>query len=182
MNIDKLPTTTVLLHICCGVCAAWPVQKLREDGHTVVGYFYNPNIHPEEEYQKRMEAARKAADALELDLIEGLYDPDSWFAAVSGFEDEAEGGKRCDICFRMRLEETKRKAKELGIPSVATTLTVSPHKDAKKINKIGKITDPAGYLEYDFKKTDGFSVSKRFSKSHDLYCQKYCGCKFSARL
>ncbi|MCX5749121.1 MAG: epoxyqueuosine reductase QueH [Candidatus Saganbacteria bacterium] len=170
---------TILLHVCCGVCAGWPVQKLREDGHVPVGYFYNPNIHPEDEYLKRLAAAREISKALEFELIEGYYDPARWLEAVKGLEDEKEGGKRCEVCFRMRLEETGRKAKELGISNFTTTLSVSPQKSSKKINDAGKSVHPKAFTECDFKKDDGNKKTRNLAKRFQLYCQDYCGCRFS---
>jgi predicted adenine nucleotide alpha hydrolase (AANH) superfamily ATPase len=159
----------------------WPVQKLREEGQVPIGYFYNPNIHQEEEYLKRLEAAKKIAKVLEFELMEGPYEPDAWLERVKGFESEKEGGKRCEICFRMRLEETYRKAKELEIAFFTTTLSVSPHKDVKKINKAGKSVHSEAFIEYDFKKNNGFKRSHDAADRHGLYCQVFCGCVFSRK-
>lgn len=157
----------------------WPVQRLREEGHTPIGFYYNPNIQPEEEYQKRLEAARKIAKRLEFELIEGVYEPDLWLERVKGLEDEKEGGARCEVCFAMRLEAAYEKAKELGIPNFTSTLSVSPHKDIKKINKAGKNIDPEAFLDIDFKKNNGYKKSHDLAKQHGLYCQTFCGCVFS---
>ena len=170
-----------LLHICCGVCASWPVEKLRADGYEVQGFFYNPNIHPEEEYLKRLAVAQTVSKLLNFDLIEGKYEPDAWFLKVKGLEAEAEGGSRCTVCFRMRLEETGKKAHELSIPFFASTLTVSPHKNAKVIEQEGGRAGGEAFLKYDFKKQDGFKKTHDFAKQNGLYCQNYCGCKFSVR-
>jgi len=170
-----------LLHICCGVCASWPVEKLRSEGYEVSGFFYNPNIQPEEEYRKRLAVAQKVSQLLNFGLIEGEYDPDAWFLKVKGLEAEAEGASRCTVCFQMRLEETARMAGELNIPFFASTLTVSPHKNAAVINELGEKAGGQGFLRYDFKKQDGFKKTHDFARQNGLYCQNYCGCRFSIR-
>ncbi len=171
----------VLLHICCGVCLGSVVQKLRADNYEVEGFFYNPNIYPEEEYSKRSETVKEASRILNLELITGGYDKDKWIERIKGFETEPEGGQRCLICFKLRLEETARKAAQLNIPHFSTTLTVSPHKETVIINKIGRVISDSGFLPYDYKKEDGFSHSMEFTKKHNLYRQKYCGCIYSFR-
>ncbi|MFA5097163.1 MAG: epoxyqueuosine reductase QueH [Candidatus Margulisiibacteriota bacterium] len=171
----------VLLHICCGVCASWPVEKLRSDGYEVAGFFYDPNIQPEEEYIRRLTVAQKVSQLLNFDLIEGKYDPDAWFLKVKGLETEAEGGLRCTVCFQMRLEETARMARKLNIPFFTSTLTVSPHKNAKTVEQEGGRAGGDTFLKYDFKKQDGFKKTHDFAKQNGLYCQNYCGCRYSIR-
>jgi predicted adenine nucleotide alpha hydrolase (AANH) superfamily ATPase len=169
----------VLLHICCGVCASWPIEKLRVDGYLVEGIFYNPNIHPAEEYERRLEAIKNVADTFGFKLVVGPYDKENWFTRVKGLEGEPEGATRCLACFRMRLEYVSRKAAEWGFDYFATTLSVSPHKDTGKINEIGVSINPDKFLAYDFKKMDGFRKAMHFSKEHNLFRQNYCGCIFS---
>jgi epoxyqueuosine reductase len=169
----------ILLHICCGVCSGWAIEKLKNDGLEVVGFFYNPNIHPEIEYNKRLAAARQAAELHQIDLVAGEYSPENWLAAVKGLEKEPEGGPRCAVCFRLRLEETCRKARELGIERFTTTLTISPHKSFELIRGLGKSLSPEGFIDYNFKKEGGFQKSSDFSRQHGLYRQNYCGCVFS---
>ncbi|MFA5105211.1 MAG: epoxyqueuosine reductase QueH [Candidatus Margulisiibacteriota bacterium] len=181
MSIVNPIGNTVLLHVCCGVCLGWPVHKLRDEGYCVVGYFFNPNISSQEEYSKRLSAAKKISKALELELINVEYCHDKWLKAVTGLEGEKEGGYRCGICFQMRLEETYRKAGELGLNKFATTLTVSSHKDFNVISKIGKGINGKKYLAFDFKKEDGFKKTRDLARQNDLYCQNYCGCEFSIR-
>jgi len=171
----------ILLHICCGVCSSWPVEKLRQDGYEVTGVFYNPNIQPIDEYERRLEAARKACSIQGIELIEAPYDSANWLALTRGLEKEPEGGKRCAVCYRTRLEYTASKAGELGIGRFTTTLSVSPHKDAVLINKIGKESGGAGFKEYNFKKEDGFKKANKFSLGQGLYRQNYCGCVYSRR-
>ncbi|MBU0567677.1 epoxyqueuosine reductase QueH [bacterium] len=172
---------TVLLHICCGVCGSSVVERLREEGFTVKGFFYNPNIHPRQEFGKRLEVAHRTSRILDFELIEGIYDKESWFKATEGEGNEPEGGRRCEICFRIRLEQTYKKSCRLGADYFATTLSVSPHKDLLAINKIGKELDKERFLERDFKKRDGFKKGIEFSKEHNLYRQNYCGCIYSRK-
>lgn len=169
----------ILLHICCGVCASSVVERLKKERVEVTGFFYNPNIHPEEEYKRRLEVAQQVARILNFPLIEGAYDNENWFKLTTGLEDEPEGGRRCEVCFRMRLEKTREKASELGIPYFTTTLTVSPHKNAMLINKIGKELGKGSFIERDFKKMDGAKLAMDFAKRHNLYRQNYCGCSGS---
>ncbi len=166
----------ILLHICCGVCASSVIERLREDGFEPIGLFYNPNIHPEEEYKRRFEAVRVLSEAMGFSLIEGSYEKERWLELTRGFEKEPEGGRRCETCFSLRLEKTFQRSKELKIP-FTTTLTVSPHKDSQLINKIGK--GFSAFQEYDFKKRDGFKRSLDMAKRYNLYHQNYCGCVYS---
>tara|TARA_Y100000310_G_scaffold339368_1_gene431836 strand:- start:3962 stop:4444 length:483 start_codon:yes stop_codon:yes gene_type:complete len=156
------------------------ITELKKD-YNVTLFFYNPNVHPAEEYDKRLGEAKKIAKLLKVPLIEGDYDTKKWLDAVKGHEDDKEGGKRCEICFRVRLEETARLAKEKGFDLFTTTLTVSPYKNADVINKIGKELEKYNvkFLSADFKKKDGYRKSIELSKEHKLYRQHYCGCIYS---
>jgi len=171
----------ILLHICCGICSGWSVEKLRQDGYKVTGIFYNPNIQPQEEYERRLEAAKKACAVQDIELINAPYDSGRWLSLTKGSENEPEGGKRCSVCYRMRLEYTALKARELGIEHFTTTLSISPHKDSALINRIGKEIAGECFKEYNFKKEDGFKKSNQFSLTHGLYRQNYCGCVYSIR-
>lgn len=170
---------TILLHICCGICSGWAIEKLKIDGFQVVGFFYNPNIQPEEEYAIRLAAAQKASGFHQIEFIAGQYDTGKWHQRVKEFKNEPEGGKRCPICFEFRLEETWKKAKELKIDYFTTTLTASPHKNFELISQIGKSISADGFIPYNFKKEDGFKKCADFSKKHGLYRQNYCGCIFN---
>jgi predicted adenine nucleotide alpha hydrolase (AANH) superfamily ATPase len=173
----------LLLHVCCAPDATVPYQRLKDE-YEVIAFFYNPNIHGEEEYQKRLHEVERLAKLWDFPLIVGEYNVEQWFSAVRGLEDEPEGGKRCEVCYSLRLEETAKLAKELGCEAFATVLTISPHKKAEKINAIGKEAGERhgiAYLESDFKKKDGFKESVRISRELNLYRQNYCGCRFSMR-
>ena len=171
----------ILLHICCGICAGYSAERLRQDGFQVRGFFYNPNIYPTEEYKKRLEVARTVAQNLSFELLEGPYEADEWLSLSETLKNEPEGGKRCELCFRLRLAKTAAKAQELNIPFFTTTLTISPHKDASVINRVGKELSPEGFKEYDFKKKDGFKKTTQIAKKLDLYHQHYCGCVYTIK-
>jgi len=171
----------VLLHICCGICASGTIEKLKSYGFAVTGYFYNPNIHPEEEFQRRLAVCEEVARLCGIPLLTGAYDQKAWFSEVTGLEQEPEGGKRCEVCFRMRIRESWKKAQDMGIFALASTLSISPHKDSAMINRIGKTECGLSFLEYDFKKQDGWKIANAFAKEHSLYRQHYCGCTFSRK-
>ena len=171
----------VVLHICCGVCAAGVFEKLADEGHQVLGYFYNPNIHPQEEYQKRLEAARKVAEEMEFPLEAGIYAPEVWFEATGSLENEPEGGLRCEVCYRLRLMETALYSEKQGGDIFTTTLTVSPHKSADVINRLGQELGGDRFLARDFKKQAGFQRATVLAKKWALYRQNYCGCEYSRK-
>ncbi len=175
---------TLLLHSCCAPCSSSVVEQLKLYFEITI-YYFNPNIHPKKEYQIRLEENRWfAREIMEIEFIEGEYDPRIWFEAVRGLEQEPEGGRRCPICYRLRLEETAKKAKDLGFKYFTTTLSVSPHKRADWINEIGlELEEKYGvrFLVADFKKGGGYQRSLELSRKHNLYRQTYCGCVFSLR-
>jgi predicted adenine nucleotide alpha hydrolase (AANH) superfamily ATPase len=147
-------------------------------------YFYNPNIQPRDEYEKRLAEARRYCSAVCMDLVEGEYDVDIWELETIGRENDPEGGERCRICYRLRLEKTAKQAAEKGFDIFSTTLTISPHKDAVVINSLGEDVARAEgvpFLSIDLKKRDGFKRSIELSHQHGLYRQDFCGCKFSRR-
>ncbi|MDD4956140.1 MAG: epoxyqueuosine reductase QueH [Candidatus Omnitrophica bacterium] len=170
---------TVLLHICCGVCAAGVIERLLIEGYEVTGFFYGPNIHPEDEYRKRLDSAEKVARHFDIELVEAIYDREKWFEMVKGVEGEKEGGLRCQACFSMRLEKTFDQMKKKGFDRFATTLTVSPHKDAVVINRIGTSLAGDRFIEADFKKKGGFQRAVELAKEIGIYHQDYCGCIYS---
>ncbi|MFH1046495.1 MAG: epoxyqueuosine reductase QueH [Candidatus Omnitrophota bacterium] len=169
----------VLLHICCAVCAAATVEKLRQEGHEVIGFFYNPNIQPPGEYLKRQQEAEELARKESFTLIAGEYDLHGWSQRIEGWEQEPEGGERCVRCFAFRLEKAAQIAKEQGCGAFTTTLTVSPHKNSKVINAIGKNIDNDLFLVRDFKKQEGFKRAQELAQAYKLYRQNYCGCVYS---
>ena len=173
----------MLVHICCAPDALFVMGLLKED-YDACGYFYNPNIHPQKEYELRLEETRKVAQALNFKLIEEDYDDDHWFEITEKYKDEPEKGKRCDICYAMRLKKTAQKASELGFDSFTTVMSLSPWKKADVLNHMGKMFAhkyKINFLEANFKRKDGFRKSVELSKQHGLYRQNYCGCKYSIR-
>jgi len=168
----------ILVHICCAPDALYVIEKLKET-YDITGYFYNPNIFPAKEYRLRLEETRKVARILDFTLLEETKDSGRWLQLTEKFQNEPEKGKRCDICYAMRLEQTARKASELGYGAFATIMSLSPWKKADVINRVGKMTGKKygiSFLEANFKKKGGFEKSIELSRKHGLYRQKYCGC------
>lgn len=174
---------TMLLHSCCGPCSSAVLERLVGE-YDVTVLYYNPNIYPLEEYEKRKaEQIRLLNTAYPcVKFLDCDYDAESYFACIKGLEGEKEGGARCTQCFKLRMGYTAQKAKELGFNCFTTTLSVSPHKNSKLLNAIGEELSAKYNIEYivsDFKKKDGYLRSIQLSKQYNLYRQNYCGCKFS---
>jgi predicted adenine nucleotide alpha hydrolase (AANH) superfamily ATPase len=171
----------IVLHICCGVCAAGTIHTLKEEGHDVTGFFYNPNIQPEEEYRKRLETAFRVAEHLDFPLYTGTYEPELWFTLAEPLKNEPEGGARCAVCFQMRLKKTFEFMQQCGADVFASTLTISPHKPAATVNRIGNEIGGELFLARDFKKKDGFKKAMQMARQWEIYRQDYCGCIYSIR-
>ena len=178
---------SLLLHSCCAVCSSHVLYVLSQE-YDVTVFYYNPNIWPEEEYLHRkseqIRLINEAAFCSEVKYVDRDYDHDEYLAYVHGLESEPEGGKRCEKCFELRLGETAKYASENGFELFCTTLTVSPHKNAPLINRIGnELADQYGirWLTSDFKKKDGYLHSVQLAKEYSLYRQKFCGCEFAWR-
>lgn len=174
----------LLLHSCCGPCSSYVIEYLSQYFDITV-LFYNPNIHPEEEYLHRLETQRELVRKLGgAELAETEYNPDSFFAAVKGFESDPEGGSRCELCIAQRMRVTAAAASEGAYDRFCTTLSVSPHKNAAVINSLGYALEEefgVKWLPSDFKKRGGYKRSVDLSKQLGLYRQNYCGCVFSRR-
>lgn len=188
-EIKDIPRgTPLLLHACCGPCSTAVLARLCHH-FAVTVYYYNPNMDTPREYLRRQEALRQLLAAMPdgpypLRAVYADYDPAPFLQAVRGLEEEPEGGARCAVCFELRLEETARMAAQLGMEWVCTTLTVSPHKNAEALNKIGTACAQRHHVRFlpaDFKKKDGYHESIRLSARYGLYRQDYCGCAFSRR-
>lgn len=169
----------VALHICCGVCAAGAAERLTSEEHQVYGFFYNPNIHPREEYERRLEAVYQVAKELNFPLEVGPYQPGDWFAEIKGLESEPEGGLRCEACFRHRLKQTYLYMQKSGLDAFTTTLTIGPQKSAAMINQVGQEIGGDRFLVRDFKKKAGFQRASELAKKWAIHRQHYCGCIFS---
>jgi len=179
----ELTRPRLLLHICCAPCSTHVFRTLTEE-FEVVGFFYDPNIQPQEEYEARLCDAQRLAALYGFRLITGEYDVERWKGSIAGFEEEKEGGERCKICYRVRLQRAARAAVEEGCEYLATTLTISPHKKASIINPIGEEEAGRAGVEFfpaDFKKKDGFKLSCRLSRELNLYRQDYCGCIYGLK-
>jgi predicted adenine nucleotide alpha hydrolase (AANH) superfamily ATPase len=171
----------ILLHICCGICAGGAAEQLLSEGHQVTGYFFNPNIHPATEYERRLDVAKKIADRLGFPLEPAYYKPQDWLQETIALSNEPEGGKRCEVCYSIRLKATYDYLKEHYFNSFTTTLTISPHKSAASINRLGKEIGGEKFLERDFKKQDGFKRANEIARQLELYRQDYCGCVYSMK-
>ena len=173
----------ILVHICCAPDALYVMGLLKKD-YDVSGYFYNPNIHPSTEYKLRLKETKKVARMLNFELLEEVYDKSRWLKITTKFKDEPEKGRRCDVCYAIRLERTSRKASELGFDFFATIMSLSPWKKANVLNRMGRMFAQRygiNFLEANFKKRDGFKKSVELSRHHSLYRQNYCGCMYSKR-
>ncbi len=175
----------LLLHVCCAPCSTACLELLT-DVFDVTCFYCNPNISPQEEYERRLQELDRLLKELPLrarpDLLPCAYEPERFEAIALGLEAEPEGGARCEKCYRLRLEETARAAKAHGYDYFTTTLSVSPYKNAEKLNTIGAAlaeTWGVRYLFSDFKKRDGYLRSIRLSAEYGLYRQDYCGCVYS---
>ena len=172
----------ILLYVCCAPDATQSAEVLRAEGYEVISFFYNPNVHPAGEYKKRSEAMLKLGKEMCMETILGEYDFKNWFASMKPRAKDIEGGEACFECFRIRLDRAAAETKKLNLPLFTSTLTISPHKDADKINAIGAavaLKYGVNYLPSNFKKKDGFKKSVELSKKYDLYRQHYCGCSWS---
>ena len=179
----KVPT--LLLHACCAPCSSYVLEYLSSYFKITI-FFYNPNISPAAEYEKRVEELHRLVNELPavypIKIIDGLYEPEKFYEMARGLEMIPEGGARCFACYRLRLEETARIARDHGFDYFTTTLSISPLKNAEKLNTIGE--ELAGiyqvdYLHSDFKKKNGYKRSIELSTQYGLYRQDYCGCIYS---
>ncbi|MDD3013058.1 MAG: epoxyqueuosine reductase QueH [Candidatus Gastranaerophilales bacterium] len=174
----------ILIHSCCAPCSSSVFENLLNKYSNIAGFFYNPNIHPEAEYKRRLEEYVRFAELMNYKIFIQEDPFEIWNDAVKGYENEPERGKRCEICFRLRLEKTAQFALKNDYNLFTTVLSVSPHKNSNLINKIGKETAKKygiDFLEADFKKQDGYKRGLKLSKKYGLYRQSYCGCKYSTK-
>ena len=177
----------LFLHSCCAPCSSYVLEYL--SGYfQITDFFYNPNISPKEEYVKRAEELKHLIDEMPFVhkpvFLEGDYCPEEFFKMAKGLENVPEGGERCFRCYRMRMEEAARLAAEGGYDYFTTTLSISPLKNAQKINEIGEELEKiygVKHLPSDFKKKNGYKRSTELSGEYGLYRQNYCGCVFSKR-
>ena len=178
---------SLLLHSCCAPCSSYCLEYLSAYFEITV-FYYNPNIYPEEEYRKRVAEQQKFIEKLPvkypIHFVEGAYEKERFYEMAKGLEDCPEGGERCFKCYRLRMEEAAKLAEEGGYDYFTTTLSISPLKNAEKINEIGEELAEiykVPHLPSDFKKKNGYKRSIELSHEYDLYRQNYCGCVFSKR-
>lgn len=179
---------TLFLHSCCAPCSSYVLEYLCKYFKITV-FYYNPNISYEEEYQKRVEEQKRLIDAYNresrgypISIVEGDYVPQVFYEMAKGLEQCPEGGERCFKCYELRLRETACMAEKGGYDYFTTTLTISPLKNAIKLNEIGMALSEeydVAWLPSDFKKKEGYKRSVELSKEYDLYRQDYCGCVYS---
>lgn len=173
----------LLLQACCAPCSGFLVKKLAID-FAVTVYFSNNNLYPAAEYQKRLNEAQDYFQREKVDFMVAPYNHQTWQEAVAGWENEPERGKRCALCYAYRLTQTAKIAKENDFVYFASTLAISPHKDAQLINQLGQeIGQKQGikFLIGDWKKEDGFKKAMVLSRAERFYQQDYCGCEFSLK-
>ena len=180
---------SLLLHSCCGPCSSAVMERLTPHFEVTV-FYYNPNIYPPEEYTHRVREQERLIAAFPavhpIHFLEGEYRPEDFYAMAKGWENEPEGGERCFRCYEQRLRETANKAAAGGFDYYTTTLTVSPLKNAQKLNEIGmRVAEETGgevcWLPSDFKKKGGYTRSCELSEEFGMYRQDYCGCVYSLR-
>lgn len=177
----------LLLHSCCAPCSSYVLEYLSQYMEITV-FYYNPNISPESEYQARVAEQKRLTASMPtrypVHFLEGRYEPQYFYESVRGHEGDREGGERCQICYELRLREAARLAKEGNYDYFTTTLSISPLKNAVRLNEIGaRLSDEYGvdYLYSDFKKKNGYKRSIELSAEYHLYRQNYCGCVYSKR-
>ena len=178
---------TLLLHSCCAPCSSYVLEYLSQYFKITI-FYYNPNISPEEEYKKRVEEQKRLISQLPtknpVSFVEGEYIPQDFYNMAKGMEDLKEGGERCFKCYRLRLEKTAKLAKSKGFDYFTTTLSISPYKNAPKLNEIAEELSEiysVKNLPADFKKKEGYKRSIQLSSEYNLYRQNYCGCVYSKR-
>ena len=182
---EKVPS--LLLHSCCAPCSSYVIEYLSQFFRITV-FYYNPNIYPDEEYVKRVaeqqEFIRRFPTKYPVRFIEGMFDKAKFYELVKGYEEVPEGGMRCFICYEMRLRKAAELAREKHFDYITTTLSISPLKNAAKLNEIGlMLAQEVGvrYLVSDFKKRNGYKRSVEISHEYEMYRQDYCGCIFSKK-
>lgn len=181
--IDINSKPKLLLHACCGPCSSYVVEYLSKYFDITI-YYYNPNTYPKDEYVRRMFELKKFIKEFNnrIKIIENEYYPEEFYKSIKGLENNGERSKRCYNCYKLRLENSAKYAKENEFDYFTTTLSISPYKDAEWINEIGKELEKkykVKYLFSDFKKRNGYKRSLELSKEYKLYRQEYCGCVYS---
>lgn len=176
--------SSLLLHSCCAPCTGGIIKTLLNSGVTPTVLFYNPNIHPEEEYEHRKDTLLKFLYKENIAFIDADYDPDLWFQKTAGLEDEKEQGKRCDQCFALRLEFSAKTAQERGFQVFFSSFGISRWKDLAQVNRAGSAAAAKYnvlYWDYNWRKNGGQELMAEIARQEQFYQQSYCGCKFSQK-
>ena len=173
----------MIVHLCCSVDAGYFLKRLKEDfpDEKIIGFFYDPNIHPYLEFKLRSLDTKRICEKLGVEYVEGEYNYEEWFKAVKGKENEPEKGSRCSVCFDFSLEETARFAKRIGDKKITTSLLMSPMKSHKQLEKVGKVIKRKygiDFLIIDYRKKGGTQAQQEYAKKEQLYRQDYCGCLY----
>ena len=178
--------THVLLHCCCAPCSGAVIERLLQMGVTPTLFFYNPNIHPSTEYERRKNELIRYAHTQGIPCIEAEYDPERWASIVQGHESDPERGERCSLCFGMRLQRTAQYAAANGFSVIATTLGLSRRKDREQVAAAGRwaatTVDSVSYFDYDWRKGGGSQRGDEIARNEGFYRQRYCGCRFSHQI
>ena len=173
----------MVVHLCCSVDAGYFLKRLKEDfpDEKIIGFFYDPNIHPFSEFKLRSLDTKRICEKLGVEYVEGDYDYEGWLKAVKGLENEPEKGSRCSVCFDYSLEESARLAKNIGDSKVTTSLLMSPMKSHEQLEAIGKVIKRkygVDFIKVDYRKKGGTQAQQEFAKENQLYRQDYCGCLY----
>ena len=179
MTAGRATVGRMMLHICCAPDATVPMRELRAEGWEVSGFFYGSNIHPQEEYLRRLAALHTLRDCESVPVVEAPYLPRGWFDRMAGLMEEPEGGSRCTACFALQLEAAALEARRRGYGRLCSSLTISPHKDVPRILRLGAEICGRHGLDWEprvWRKNDGFLRSLKLSREMGLYRQNYCGC------
>lgn len=175
----------ILLHVCCAPCSCEIIEGIIETGLDLTVFFYNPNIHPQKEYEVRKDEVLHFCAAHDIASVDADYDTDNWFARVKGLENEPERGKRCTQCFEMRMERAAFFAHENGIPFFGTSLSISRHKTQSQVHEAGHhaaaLYDDVKFWDYNWRKKGGTDRGMALAKKEGFYRQNYCGCAYSLK-
>ncbi len=184
-NNQPLNGTKMLLHVCCAPCSGGIIETLIDEGADLTVFFYNPNVHPLDEYERRKASVTGFVQRKNIPFVDADYDPERWLERIQGLENEPERGQRCQTCFDMRLEKAALYAHEHGFPVMATTNGISRWKDKAQVCRAGinavSRYDGLSFLDRDWRKQGGVERSTQVVKRENFYRQVYCGCKFSMK-
>lgn len=185
LPVNTPPDARVLFQVCCAPCSCAILEGMKESGINVAVFFYNPNIHPREEYEKRKAEVIAFAQKKDIPFIDADYDDQNWFARVKGLEAEPEQGRRCSVCFGMRLDRTALYAHENSFGLIATSLSISRHKNQAQVHAAGFAAaeryEDVTFWDYNWRQKGGADRGNALAKEEGFYRQNYCGCTFSRR-